>query len=109
MARAGEGGRPLLADRLLPPVQSALRHPQLASDFGHTQALFGHHLHRLELELRRVLAADFGHRWSPGQGKIHRVLDVHDLWGGSLIREWKADVVIAHRQWGYHPDHRYVG
>jgi LmbE family N-acetylglucosaminyl deacetylase len=26
-----------------------------------------------------------------------------------LIREWKADAVIAHRPWDYHPDHRYVG
>ncbi|MFO0941444.1 MAG: PIG-L family deacetylase [Pirellulales bacterium] len=47
------------------------------------------------------------------------VLDLHD---GELvpslenrrlitrsIREWKADIVIAHRPWDYHPDHRYVG
>ena len=26
-----------------------------------------------------------------------------------LIRKWKADIVISHRPWDYHPDHRYVG
>jgi LmbE family N-acetylglucosaminyl deacetylase len=26
-----------------------------------------------------------------------------------LIRNWKADIVISHRPWDYHPDHRYVG
>lgn len=26
-----------------------------------------------------------------------------------LIREWQADIVMGHRRWDYHPDHRYVG
>ena len=26
-----------------------------------------------------------------------------------LIRGWHADIVICHRPWDYHPDHRYVG
>lgn len=52
-------------------------------------------------------------------GTTSQVLDIHD---GELlptlenrqaivrvIREWQADIVIAHRPWDYHPDHRYVG
>jgi len=52
-------------------------------------------------------------------GVESEVLDIHD---GELmpslenrrkvtriIREWNADIVIAHRPWDYHPDHRYVG
>lgn len=52
-------------------------------------------------------------------GVTSEVLDIHD---GELlptlenrrlitrlIREWDADIVIAHRPWDYHPDHRYVG
>ena len=47
------------------------------------------------------------------------VLDIHD---GELeptleyrrmfarkIREWQADIVMGHRPYDYHPDHRYVG
>jgi N-acetylglucosamine malate deacetylase 1 len=79
-------------------------------DIGHWQSAGG------PLALRRkaeVLAAD------KVLGVATEVLDIHD---GELlptlenrrlitrlIREWKADVVIAHRPWDYHPDHRYVG
>ncbi len=52
-------------------------------------------------------------------GTTAQVLDIHD---GELlptlehrktivrlIRDWNADIVISHRPWDYHPDHRYVG
>jgi LmbE family N-acetylglucosaminyl deacetylase len=52
-------------------------------------------------------------------GTTVQVLDIHD---GELmptlehrktivrlIRDWNADIVISHRPWDYHPDHRYVG
>jgi LmbE family N-acetylglucosaminyl deacetylase len=52
-------------------------------------------------------------------GVTSEVLDIHD---GELlptlenrqkitrvIRQWNADLVISHRPWDYHPDHRYVG
>lgn len=52
-------------------------------------------------------------------GVTSEVLDIHD---GELeptlenrktitrlIRSWQADIVISHRPWDYHPDHRYVG
>ena len=52
-------------------------------------------------------------------GVTSLVLDIHD---GELvpslenrrlitriIRQWKADIVVSHRPWDYHPDHRYIG
>ncbi|MEO6788696.1 MAG: PIG-L family deacetylase [Chthoniobacteraceae bacterium] len=94
-------------------------------------AKLGHHV-----KLVSVTNGDIGHWESAGGplalrrlaevkkadaivGAETQVLDIHD---GELvpslenrqkiiriIREWKADIVIAHRPWDYHPDHRYVG
>ena len=91
----------------------------------------GHHV-----KLVSVTNGDIGH-WAMAGGPLAQrrtaesgevakrlgveseVLDIHD---GELmptlenrrtitrlIREWGADIVIAHRPWDYHPDHRYVG
>lgn len=88
------------------------------------------------VKLVSVTNGDIGH-WAMAGGPLARrraaesaaaarklgveslVLDIHD---GELepnleyrrvitrvIREHRADVVIAHRPWDYHPDHRYVG
>lgn len=94
-------------------------------------AELGHHV-----KLVSVTNGDIGH-WSMAGGPLARrrtaesaevarrlgvqseVLDIHD---GELmptlenrrtitrlIRQWNADIVISHRPWDYHPDHRYVG
>lgn len=91
----------------------------------------GHHV-----KLVSVTNGDIGH-WRMAGGPLARrrtrevqeasevlgttaeVLDIHD---GELmptlenrkklvrlIRDWKADIVITHRPWDYHPDHRYLG
>ena len=101
---------------------------------GGTAALWaeaGHHV-----KLVSVTNGDIGH-WQMAGGPLAKrraaesalvaerlgvtsqVLDIHD---GELlptlehrrtivrlIRDWNADIVIAHRPWDYHPDHRYVG
>lgn len=101
---------------------------------GGTAALWaqqGHHV-----KLVSVTNGDIGH-WQMAGGELAKrrtaesalvakrlgvtsqVLDIHD---GELlptlenrraicrlIREWNADIVISHRPWDYHPDHRYTG
>lgn len=101
---------------------------------GGTAAMWaaqGHHV-----KLVSVTNGDIGH-WAMAGGPLAKrrtaesalvaerlgvesqVLDIHD---GELmptlenrrtitrlIRDWNADIVIAHRPWDYHPDHRYVG
>ena len=101
---------------------------------GGTAALWAKQGHAVKLV--SVTNGDIGH-WAMAGGPLatrraaesaevakrlgieSEVLDIHD---GELmpnlenrrtitrlIREWNADVVIAHRPWDYHPDHRYVG
>ena len=52
-------------------------------------------------------------------GIENQVLDIHDgelvpslenrKTVARLIREWQADIVMGHRPYDYHPDHRYTG
>jgi LmbE family N-acetylglucosaminyl deacetylase len=101
---------------------------------GGTAALWAQQGHQVKLV--SVTNGDIGH-WQMAGGPLAKrrtaesaevakrlgvtsqVLDIHD---GELlptlenrrtivrlIREWNADIVIAHRPWDYHPDHRYVG
>lgn len=101
---------------------------------GGTAAMWAQRGHKVKLV--SVTNGDIGH-WAMAGGPLARrraaesakvasrlgveseVLDIHD---GELmptlenrrtitrlIREWDADVVISHRPWDYHPDHRYVG
>ena len=79
-------------------------------DIGHWQMSGG------ELAKRRTAeSAECANRL----GAHSKVLDIHD---GELlptlenrrticriIRQWQADIVISHRPWDYHPDHRYTG
>lgn len=101
---------------------------------GGTAALWAKAGH--EVKLVSVTNGDIGH-WDMAGGPLAKrrtqesaevaerlgvtsqVLDIHD---GELmptlenrrtitrlIREWDADIVISHRPWDYHPDHRYTG
>jgi LmbE family N-acetylglucosaminyl deacetylase len=79
-------------------------------DIGHWHMAGG------ELALRRTREVE---QASEVLGTTSQVLDIHDgelvpslayrKWIVRLIRDWKADIVISHRPWDYHPDHRYVG
>src|SRR5437660_6889169 len=102
-----------------------------AGGVGALWAAQGHHV-----KFVSVTNGDIGH-WGMAGGPLARrrtdevqraakilgihtqVLDIHD---GELmptldnrrtltrlIREWKADIVLAHRPNDYHPDHRYTG
>jgi LmbE family N-acetylglucosaminyl deacetylase len=79
-------------------------------DIGHWQSAGGPLARRRTAEVERAARV---------LGITTQVLDIHD---GELeptlanrrtitrlIREWHADVVLAHRPNDYHPDHRYTG
>lgn len=79
-------------------------------DIGHWQTAGGPLAQRRTAEVKAAAKV---------LGVTSQVLDIHD---GELlptleyrklitkiIREWQADIVISHRPWDYHPDHRYVG
>ncbi|MEX0794868.1 MAG: PIG-L family deacetylase [Pirellulaceae bacterium] len=101
---------------------------------GGTAALWAKAGHKVKLV--SLTNGDIGH-WNMAGGELAKrrtvesaevaerlgvtslVLDIHD---GELmptlenrrtitrlIREWDADIVISHRPWDYHPDHRYTG
>jgi LmbE family N-acetylglucosaminyl deacetylase len=79
-------------------------------DIGHWQIAGGPLAQRRNSEVQAA-AKKFG--------TTSQVLDNHDgellptlenrLKIIRLIRDWQADIVIAHRPWDYHPDHRYTG
>lgn len=79
-------------------------------DIGHWQMAGGPLAQRRAAEVRAA---------AKKLGVTSQVLDIHDgellptlenrKLITTLIREWNADIVIAHRPWDYHPDHRYVG
>ncbi len=79
-------------------------------DIGHWQMAGGQLAQRRTDEVKQA---------SKVLGTTAEVLDIHDgelmptlenrKWIVRLIREWNADIVISHRPWDYHPDHRYVG
>mgnify|MGYP000498293406 CR=1 FL=1 len=126
-ARAGEDGKLRIVVFGAHPDDAEIRaggtaamwaarghHVQLVSV---TNGDIGHYaMERPALAMRRLAEAQAA---SKILGTASRVLDNHD---GELeptlanrrtiirvIREWKADIVIAHRPNDYHPDHRYVG
>jgi LmbE family N-acetylglucosaminyl deacetylase len=79
-------------------------------DIGHWQIAGGPLARRRAAEVQAAAKV---------MGVMSQVLDIHDgellptlehrKLITKLIREWRADIVIAHRPWDYHPDHRYVG
>jgi LmbE family N-acetylglucosaminyl deacetylase len=82
-----------------------------------TDGSAGHHVHeRQELsEIRRREAAEAARRLGVASADVLNYRDGellatleprHEI--VRQIRRWEADVVLTHRPWDYHPDHRYT-
>lgn len=79
-------------------------------DIGHFQMAGGPLAQRREAEVQECARL---------LGIETEVLDIHDgelmptlenrKTVARLIREWQADIVLCHRPYDYHPDHRYTG
>jgi len=110
-------------------------HPDDAElKFAGTAALFAAQGHKVKLV--SLTNGDVGHFAQAGGPLAQRrkaevvachatlgvatdVLDIHDgelmpdletrKKVAGLIRDWQADIVLSHRPWDYHPDHRAVG
>jgi N-acetylglucosamine malate deacetylase 1 len=110
-------------------------HPDDAElKFAGTAALFAAQGHKVKLVA--MTNGDVGHFSQAGgplaqrrkaeveacHEKLGVATDVFDIHDGELmpdletrkkvaneIREWQADIVLSHRPWDYHPDHRAVG
>lgn len=110
-------------------------HPDDAElKFAGTAALFAAQGHKVKLVA--MTNGDVGHFSQAGgplaqrrkaeveacHAKLGVETDVFDIHDGELmpdldtrkrvaneIREWQADIVLSHRPWDYHPDHRAVG
>jgi LmbE family N-acetylglucosaminyl deacetylase len=110
-------------------------HPDDAEQkFGGTAALFA--AQGAQVKLVALTNGDVGHFAQAGGplaqrrkaeveachktlGVATEVLDIHDgelmpdletrRKVANVIRDWQADIVLSHRPWDYHPDHRAVG
>ena len=82
-----------------------------------TNGCMGHHLHQAEamVRIRRDEGKEAARRLGIGDTEILDYADGEFLPTVKArqdvirrIRQWEADIVMTHRPWDYHPDHRYV-
>ena len=122
------------ANRVLRIVAMGAHPDDAEQKFGGTAALFA--AQGAKVKLLALTNGDVGHFAQAGGplaqrrkkeveachatlGVATEVLDIHDgelmpdletrRKVANVIRDWQADIVLSHRPWDYHPDHRAVG